>query len=932
MSTFIARIAQELISSPLPLHQQMVLLPNQRAEIFLREALKSHLDKPTLLPLFATVDGFIGNASNLLVVEPLVLLIELHQCYNEARYEAYPDREPESLGSFLSWGQTLLSDFEEIDRYKLNPAHVLGDLYNVQKLAEWDLEPENETVLMGRYSDFVALLPKTYERFKNALLERGEAHSGLATRFLSEHPEYIDKYLRRNGVKRVVIAGLNALNAAELEIISRLKNHWDTKVLWDLDPHYIDMQQHEAGLFLRAHMGRQKVFGNDLPTTKNLSSDFLTIPKEITPVGASKYSGQAKTIAATLEHWAKEGVEPQNIAVILADETLLNPVLSILPEAYDKVNITMGYPLDQTKVAATVRLWIGAIEYALKNEKSGTNWTFYHRSLSALFSDPLFNAYYYSDGVVNGPREWNQSIIKGNRVFTSSKEWMKELATGPDGYHDLLKPAHGTDLLTSIKNWLKHVGSEERRDTMIINTSYKVHTLIEQLDRTLGSTEIDTLSLLKLIKQQLRSGTIDFVGEPLEGLQIMGILESRTLDFSHVIMAGVNEGVLPAGRSFNSLMPYDIKQTYELPTYEQKDAVFAYHFYRILQRCSKAVIAYNTNSDDMGGGEPSRYIVQLEQELNQGACRVHPRMFNNGPIHPESIEDRFFAERTPAVKEAIKEWMGRGISATSINELAGRPHDFYQKRLARVREEDEVEESMSALVMGILVHNGLEELYKPFIGKPLPTFQVEEWTNKALELGIQSLITEGYSKSALYQGRNLVTLEICRKMLDQFLRYDLLRAKAGKTILCGVETELQLELNHPTLHIPLKFTGKVDRIEMNDGTLTIWDYKTGSLKPADLSLSNWEDLWEGKKPKALQCLLYAWLIWKGGQFTTPLPWRMGMYKMQSAQPEFFLKGKALSSELITEEDLTEFENQLMEFLVVQLSSNEPFVEPPPKAY
>ena len=153
---------------------------------------------------------------------------------------------------------------------------------------------------------------------------------------------------------------------------------------------------------------------------------------------------------------------------------------------------------------------------------------------------------------------------------------------------------------------------------MVINTRTR-STLLEQLERTLESTEVDTLSVLKLVKQQLRSGTIDFVGEPLEGLQIMGILESRTLDFNHVIMAGVNEGVLPAGRSFNSLLPYDIKQTYDLPTYEQKDAIFAYHFYRILQRCSEGVIG-NTNTDAMGGGEPSRYIVQLEQELQQGAC------------------------------------------------------------------------------------------------------------------------------------------------------------------------------------------------------------------------------------------------------------------------------------------------------------------------
>ena len=181
---------------------------------------------------------------------------------------------------------------------------------------------------------------------------------------------------------------------------------------------------------------------------------------------------------------------------------------------------------------------------------------------------------------------------------------------------------------------------------MVINTAYKVYTLLEQLERTIESREIDTLSLLKLVKQQLKSGTIDFIGEPLEGLQIMGILESRTLDFEYVILAGVNEGVLPAGRSFNSLLPYDIKQNYKLPTYEQKDAIFAYHFYRLLQRSKEAVITFNTNKDAMGGGEPSRYIVQLEQELNRDACTIHPRIYSSGEILPSSIEDRFFMPRS----------------------------------------------------------------------------------------------------------------------------------------------------------------------------------------------------------------------------------------------------------------------------------------------
>jgi ATP-dependent helicase/DNAse subunit B len=239
---------------------------------------------------------------------------------------------------------------------------------------------------------------------------------------------------------------------------------------------------------------------------------------------------------------------------------------------------------------------------------------------------------------------------------------------------------------------------------------------------------------------------------------------------------------------------------------------------------------------------------------------------------------------------------------------------------------------MSALVMGNLIHHGLEELYKPLVGKPLSVFDVDEWTQKALELGIERLVKEGYSESALYQGRNLVTLEVCKKMLDQFLHYDLLRSKAGKTILKGVETELEFEMQHPSLDLPLKFVGKVDRIEMTDGRLTVWDYKTGRMKPSELSLSTWEDLWNGKKPKALQCLLYAWLLWKSGAATSPLPWRIGMYKMQSPQPESLLRGGAFDDQVLGEQDLIEFEHQLMEFLVGQLSSDEPFVEPPPKDY
>lgn len=928
MATFISRIAQELIDGPGLLHEKLVLLPNQRAELFLREALKEHSADTALLPMFTTVDQFIAQAANLVVVEPLALMVRLFDSYERTRAETLPQGTNEGLGSFLNWGQTLLSDFGEIDRYLLHPAHVLGDLYNVQKLAEWDLEPGEETALMRRYSDFISLLPATYDVFTSALLEDGEAYSGLAARVLAKHPDMIATYLSKNGVQHVLIAGLNALNTAELSIIQSVRETIPTRTLWDIDPHYFSDPLHEAGHFLRGHVKRLKIFGNDVPSTKGILSEWRTLPKRIHPIGASQYTGQAKAVAGALEDLRKAGIPSKDIAVVLADESLLNPVLSFLPEAYDKVNITMGYPLDQTALAGTVRLWITVIEYALKNERKAGKWTFYYRSLCALFTDPLFNKY-WEGPPGESPLEWNAEIVKANRVFTSASEWVRRSAAGPDGYCTLFEAQDSNGWIAALQSWLKHVGRTEQQDPVIQNTAYHIHTLLAQLSRTL-TVEVDPLVLLKLIKQQLRSGTVDFVGEPLEGLQIMGILESRTLDFKHLVLAGVNEGILPAGRRFNSLLPYDIKRNYGLPTYEEKDAVYAYHFYRIQQRCLSSTITFNTDAEAMGGGEPSRFLVQLEHELQNTACTVHPRTFLQGNVASNSIEQLFTAEKTPAVVQAYENWMARGISASSLNELTGMPDRFYQKRLILVKEEDEVEEQVSAMVMGNLIHKGLEKVYEPFVGKPISFINVDQWTEEAYEAGLNYLIeVKRYSKNALTQGRNLLTLEICKKMIRQFLQYDARRVEQGALFIKGVETTLDFEMQHPTLQIPMKFIGVVDRLEVYNNAFIIWDYKSGAIGSSDLSLTGLDDLWKGSKGKPLQILLYAWLLWKKELVSQPFPWHSGMFKLQSGQPEHLLRGTALGkTNDITESLLQEFESALLDYLAEVHSNGLPFIEKP----
>ena len=927
MPTFLARVVDKLRSHDGALHEQLVLLPNQRAALFLQEALRKDQEAFELYPLFITVDQFIAEAANLLVIEPMAQLVELHEHFNTVRKEAQPDQEVEDLGQFMAWGQTLLSDFGEIDRYLLNPEHVLGDLYNVQKLAEWDLRPEDETALMKRYSDFISLLPQTYASFTNALLERGEAYSGLAARFLASKPQLIEQYLAKHGIKNCVVAGLNALNTAELEILKNLSDATSTDFLWDLDPHYVEMEDHEAGLFFRKHQQREKLFKGAAPKTEGLASDWKTLPKTIQPIGATKFTGQAKAIAQTLLNWNEQGIPAKDIAVILADESLLNPVLNFLPQAFDKVNITMGFPLNQTALSSTLGLYLNAVEYALKNQKKSGSWTFHHKSLSALFTDPLFNRYWSANS--SSPYEWHQEIVAGNKVFTSSGHWKKKSEELP-AYSALFAPSDGLNFIRNIQNFLEHIGRTDSGDTMIQNTAYHLSTLLEQLGRTLKEPFPETLIWIKLIKQELRNGAIDFVGEPLEGLQIMGILESRTLDFPYVILGGINEGILPSGRSFNSLLPFDVKRHYGLPTYEEKDAVYAYHFYRILQRCSNAVITFNTDKEAMGGGEPSRFLVQIEHELKGTQAKVLPRTYEQGPVFPESVASRFEAEKSAATKIAFAQWMERGISASSLNELVSMPDQFYKKRLIQIKEEDEVEESMSAMVMGNLVHKGLEKVYEPFKNKPLPEFDVEEWTASAMNFGVAYLISEkGYSKNALYAGRNLLTLEVCKQMIRQFLDYDRYRSTRHEIVLKGIETKLSYSMEHPTLGVPMNFVGFIDRVETVDGQLMIWDYKTGSFTSSDLSLGSLNDLWKGTKGKPLQVLLYAWLLYKMEVLEAPLPWSSGMFKLQSGAPEILLGGGALNkTNWITEELLTAFEAALMDYLEEMYSNDLPFVELP----
>ena len=927
MQTFIQELARAILGQDTPLHQCLVILPSKRAEVFLLAQLESELQEVQVMPLITTVSSFTEEASGLQHIDTLPALVLLHQAFVKAQLQDNPKATPDTLESFLKWGHTLMSDFAEIDRYLLNPNAVLKELYNIKRIEELfgDDHPLEETPLMGKYAHFVSLLPGTYDNFKSALLSQSMATAGLGARDLAENPARIDTYLQRANIQKVFVCGINAASKAEEQLFKYLNYNAETTFLWDGDAYYVENASHEAGYFLRKHRNNTGVFGTQTPG--EFPNRFSGFPKDFFPIGASKITGSAKVIGDQVATWLNSGIAPADIAVVLANENLLEATLSYLPKELSSINITMGFPMKHTPVWQTIKCWFDCLEFAQR--RGGNTPTFYHTSLAALFSDPLFQKYWTGTGT---PNQWAVEIVEKNRAFSSLNDWTV-LKDGPPAYAQLLSSTQTQEALVRLQAWLKAAGSVET-DPLIQHMLHSHYTLTVMLEQLVANHAHDPLSLSavsKLYQKALITEKLDFVGEPLSGLQIMGILETRLLSFPYVIIAGLNEGVLPLGRTYNSFFPYDLKRAYELPSYEEKDAVFAYHFYRLVQRAKEGVFIYNTDPTTVGTQEPSRFITQLEVETVDTGSKVHPHQYYRGEIYPKSLTGPFEASRTEAVRNAIETWLSeKGISASSINQYLSRPHQFYQERLVGSREDDEVEESISDRLLGVILHKGLEVLYAPFMHKSLPTIDKQDWLKRGMEAAANELVEKmGYPKGMLHQGKNVLLLEVCKSMMDKFLHYDIQRTQ--NIVLGHLERPIAIEVVHPTLQRAIKAKGFIDRTETVDGVFHIWDYKSGQFKSGDTRASNWDVVWGGTKSKVLQLLFYAWLVYRDTEVQhPPFPWRAGLLKVQSAQPENFLAVE--KTQEIDEAMVLAFEQGLFDLLEEMVHTEDLFVQPPPKNY
>ncbi|MWB93520.1 PD-(D/E)XK nuclease family protein [Flavobacterium sp. GA093] len=848
-TSFLEKIAAVIIQDYADrLAEITIILPNKRAKVFLIEALKNQTEQTILCPEIISIEDFVQDVASVRSIDAIELLFEFYEVYLSVTEKQHQ----QSFELFANWAKTLLQDFNEIDRYLLDSNHVLSYLKDIEDIKKWGIEVENKTKLLENYIDFWKLLPLYYDSLYHHLLNKGFGYQGLIYR---EAVNNLNHFSNTISNKTFVFAGFNALNAAEEKIVQHLLALDQAKIYWDVDQTFLNDPYHDAGLFVRRFKESWKHYKSN---SFDWIVDDFSQPKNIQVIGTPKTIGQAKLAGSIVENIINENPisSLDKVAIVLGEENLLMPVLYSLPASVGALNITMGYSgknnPSQILVAKLFKMHTNALS------RKGESYVFYYKDVLDILTHPLVEPYAKTSKLVAIINENNYTFITHKRLL--------ELNPSPTNLFGLLfqKWENGSvavlenisALLLLIKENFNNDNEEEKIAKTFVFAVFKViNKLINYYSQHHHIDNIQTL--YAIYKQVIDVAEVSFEGEPLNGLQIMGVLESRVLDFETVIVTSMNEGKFPAGKSQNSFIPYDVKRELGLPTFKEKDAIYTYHFYHLLQRAKNIYLIYNTENDGLDAGERSRFITQLEVE-KQLKHNLTFDIYN--PVLPASAYQPMVVQKSAAVMERLKEIAAKGFSPSALTSYIRNPIDFYFQKILRIREVEEVEENIALNTLGTIIHETLEALYQPFIGKFISEADLSNCF-KLLDEEVLKQFKLVYKEGEIKKGRNLLAFEVAKRNVFNFLKLELESIKNGDAVqIIALEQTFERELIHPALPFPVLIKGNVDRIELRNGKIRIIDYKTGKVDKANVVLKSWNGLTqELKNDKIIQVLAYAFM-------------------------------------------------------------------------
>lgn len=829
-----------------------VVFPNKRASIHFKRQIVSQLSKTSWMPITSSIQQAMEKWSGLHLVDSLDVALELMSINDK-------DANNKVLKqNFFGLASQMAKDFDEIDQYKVDAKNLFESLNEVKIIenytfSEYTLSNEDSYKAQSKYLQFFSSLINYYSALRLNLFSRKVGYYGMITRCLSELPT--DELVKRIDGKKIVFAGFNALTTTEEDVVVRLVENGNAVMLWDLDEYYINDKKQEAGRFANdffakhQNLAGKKDYDNEHHGISFIGNALSTAEKEINVISVSGSSVQANALQLMME-------KRENSVVVLADEALLIPTLNSLPDSVGEINVTMGYPFANTPLYGFIDQ-IFRFQHSLSDSKIDL-WPL------ASFCDADFIKLVFNGKDYDSLMSWLKDKQSSSDLSLHVKDFSSMGISGDnqeDGASEDLarfltlsstKWIDSKDCIENLKSILR-VSLQKIKDESYfvknqISVAGKVLNKVESLIKKYDSVEI--LDLQMLILQIGREMSIAMKGEA-DGLQVMGLLETRNLDFDVVNMLSVNEGVIPKNKNSNSLIPYDVRKYYNLPTYNQQQAVYAYHFYRLLHNAKKINLFYNSLSDSSGLGEPSRFIRQIEYELVKKNPKVKLQHFQyKSPIINLKSNIISVDKDDTMLKKITK------LSPTSISTYLRCSLQYYWKYIMNINC-DEVNEEIQMNVIGSIIHNTLDELYRNFGNEVVTESKFLEVRNQYLDKCYQNALRNNNFRNGLPKtGFNSIIASVIDTMISRFLDNEHNIVKENSLRILCTEKELSFHLNNVELH------GFADRIDLLNDKLRVIDYKTGSVNPYDVSISANAKQLQDMHDKSIQLIMYKYLFIK----------------------------------------------------------------------
>jgi CRISPR/Cas system-associated exonuclease Cas4 (RecB family) len=919
------------------LHKICLVFPNRRAGVFFNAYLARQLSNPVIGPQIVTVNELITRFSELHQGEKLHLISILYDIFKKHT------NTTESFDEFYFWGEVLLADFNDVDNYLVNAKDLftnLADLKEIEGLFDY-MTPEQKAAIERFWGSlagtghkphqekFVSIWQKlypVYTEFKGVLEEKGMAYGGMISRQVMEQFRKVEPGFE---FKKYYIIGLNALNNCEKTFFKLLKNQQKGVFLWDYDRFYLDDDKNEAGRFMRENL---KLFPP--PADFLLNANLFSEKKNIKLMAVSSNYGQAQAIPKFLDENEQEIIkEFDNTAVVLADESLLFPALGSIPNDFGTVNVTMGYPVKNSVVYGFLLLLVNLLKNKRLDENSRL--VVYHRFVTDVLNHQLLG-----NIAPEKTAEFLANLKEKNRITVPLDEIGFSLLHQvifklPDSVKE-----YSRWFLEILGRFYETVSETEEKNQLLSEMIYSIYQAIEKLEMVVSEVitnqqrEISNAVYFRLFGQYVGQVSVAFEGEPLSGMQVMGILETRCLDFENLVILGLNENKWPRTFTAPSFIPFNLRKGFGLPGIDEQDAMYAYYFYRLIQRAKNITATYSTLKDGIGTGELSRYGFQLLYDSDQRVQKTTLDFkFSNEPVPP--IEVMGSPEKTAALLARINN--EKPLSPTAINTWLQCSLRFYFRYILQLPEPDEMKDEIDSPVFGSIFHEVIENLYKPFEGKMVEKADLEKIRNNKvfIENEIRRAIGKHYfrqkdpnEKTVKLEGKTILIYENTKTFVRRVLEIDAEQAPFQLVSLEG-DYNATLDVAVGEKQIPVRIGGKIDRVDRGNGTLRILDYKTGNVE--SFSFKELDELFEKDKEKPkkeiLQALIYCLIYKKNTGETTDL--QPSIYSLRKLFEENFSPEIKRNNQIFSFQDIEEeFTDKLQNLVAEILSESGRFYQTP----